>query len=92
MSLVDIEKLSAEALVAQFILESKDKGLFLSYLDYDFIHLWLKEAGGDVDLVLLVLSEILPDYFKKREQKSTSPLKFIHTAVIKKIRQAQCVI
>ena len=90
MSILELDKLSKEELIAQFIIESKETGFFLLYSDYDLISIWLKEAGDDPDMVLLVLSEILPDYIKKHKNRSGKlSLKGIHRRVLKAIVDAK---
>ena len=53
---------SPQNLITQYVLECKGKGNFLPYVDYQLISGWLKDAK-DVDELLLVLSDVLPDYF-----------------------------
>jgi len=69
MSFYDLSKLSDEEMVAQFILESRKAGPSLAYVDYQIIDSWLEKAQGDVDLVLLVLSENLPAYLESPRNK-----------------------
>ena len=90
MSILELDNLSKEELIAQFIIESKEKGFFLLYSDYDLISMWLKEAGDDPDMVLLVLSEILPDYLERYNNRSGKfSLKGIHRRVIKALTDAK---
>lgn len=90
MSILELDNLSKEELIAQFIIESKEKGFFLLYSDYDLISVWLKEAGDDPDMVLLVLSEMLPDYIEKHKNRSGKlSLKGIHRRVLKAIVDAK---
>ena len=50
--------------VVQYILELRAQGHFLPYPDYDIVAVWV-EAACNEDELLLVLSEILPDFFGK---------------------------
>ena len=92
MSLVDLDELSPGEILVQCVLEYRDKGISLSYLDYDCIDLWLKEAQGDVDLILVILSEVLPKHFSDRNKKSSGSLKAIHSRIVKRIQNARCLL
>jgi hypothetical protein len=90
MSILELDKLNSEELIAQFIIESKEKGFFLSYSDYELISIWLKVADKDPDTVLLVLSEILPNYMAKNKERSGKcSLKGINHSVLKAIVDVQ---
>ncbi len=62
MSYVDLENLAPEDLILHYVLECRGQGLFLPYQDYQIIDEWLG-ALPDTDEVLLVLSEVLPEFF-----------------------------
>lgn len=72
MSFYDLSKLSPEELIAQFVLESKNSGAFLSYNDYKIIEHWLEVSNHDADLVLFLLSE----EFEKGQQELGSKKKY----------------
>ena len=65
MSYIDLDQLTAEGLVAQYVLEVRASGLFLPYTDYQIVEEWLRAAPG-TDELLLVLSDVLPEYFERR--------------------------
>ena len=51
---------------------------------------WLKHAHGDSDLVLVILSEVLPHYLEwVKERKAIFSLRGIKDKVSKKIKQAK---
>jgi hypothetical protein len=50
--------------VVQYVLELRAQGHFLPYQDYEIIAGWVEAASGE-DELLLVLAEILPDFFSK---------------------------
>jgi hypothetical protein len=62
MSYLDLEKLAPEDLILHYVLECRGQGLFLPYQDYQIIEEWLS-ALPDTDELLLVLSEVLPEFF-----------------------------
>ena len=63
MTHVDLDKLAPEDLILHYVLECRGQGLFLPYQDYQIIDEWLG-ALPDPDELLLVLSEVLPEFFK----------------------------
>ena len=71
MSFYDLSKLSSEELVAQFVLENSQSSASLAYGDYQIIDSWLEKAGGDADLVLVILSEHLPSYLESAQKKKS---------------------
>ena len=72
MNLYDIKNLSKQETVSQFIAEYKNSNIFLSYLDYNLIDNWLDLAKQDVDLILLILSEALDQYYENPKNKNKS--------------------
>ena len=90
MSFYDLSKLSHEELIAQFILEMKGKGAFLSHGDYRIIDGWLKASENDPDLILLLLNEEF-ERIKEKKQFKALPrsLSFMKEKITKKILQAK---
>ena len=70
MSFYDLSKLSNEELIAQFILEIKGAGAFLSHSDYKIIDGWLKVSENDPDLILFLLNE---EVEKRAKDKNPKP-------------------
>lgn len=62
MSYVDLEKLAPQDLILHYVLECRGQGLFLPYQDHQIIEEWLT-ALPDPEQLLVVLSEVLPDFF-----------------------------
>jgi len=50
--------------VVQYILDLRSQGHFLPYQDYEIVASWVN-AASEEDELLLVLSEVLPDFFAK---------------------------
>ena len=70
MSLINHDDLDDIGVLSHYIIQLRGSGHFLPYDDYALLEKWLKEAG-DLDSLLVILSEILPDLygsttFKKR--------------------------
>ena len=64
MTLLDIESLPSADFILHYVVECRGKGHFLPYMDHQIIQSWLSMVCHP-DQLLLVLSEILPDYFEK---------------------------
>lgn len=89
MSFYDLSKLSKEELIAQFVLESCQSSGSLAYHDYQIIDFWLEKAHGDVDLVLLILSENLPKYLDaSKSSRAFFSLRGLRDKLAKKISEA----
>ncbi|MEZ4741325.1 MAG: hypothetical protein R3B45_02575 [Bdellovibrionota bacterium] len=87
--MLDLESLSPHELIAQYVIEVKGVGHMLPYSEYNLIELWLRELA-DADLLLLVLSEILPAYFENaRRSGRTLSLKGIHKKVMQTARETK---
>ena len=88
MSLTDIDNLGDHQLISHYISEVRGCGLVLSYSDYYLISNWIEEAGGNVDLVLLVLSEILPPFYEapQHRQKYKYALRYLNKKIQNSIR------
>lgn len=56
----------------------------LPYEDYALIEMWLKHSSGDLNRVLLILSEVLEEYHR-RKQCHPNTLKLIHNQVMKRL-------
>ncbi len=88
MSLVSYEDLNPEQLISQYVLECRGKGNMIALNDHYIISEWLKAAPSS-DKLLLVLADILPEYFAKRADKSQPPsLKGLQKKVLKKLKDA----
>jgi len=88
MSFVDLENLSPQELIAQYVLECRGQGHCLPYEDYEIIAHWLKLVD-DPDELLVALSEDLPKFFESHtRQAHPPPLKRVRKLVEKKLRSA----
>lgn len=72
MSFLDLDKLSPEDLILHYVLEVRGRGHFLPYSDYQIIDEWLL-AVKDPDELLLVLADVLPDFFAKKAEGGGQP-------------------
>lgn len=72
MSYLDLDQLTAQGLIVQYVVECRGKGFFLPYTDYEIIQTWLQSAA-DVDELLLILSEILPEFYAKKAATNAHP-------------------
>lgn len=85
MSFVDVDQMSASDLVATYILECRGRGICLAYHEYQLVSEWLV-ACGDVDQLLLILSDILPDYFSPSTTGRRKSLQGVHRLVMSRVR------
>jgi len=87
---MDLDKLSPNALVAQYVIECRGQGSFLQYDDYQIIDEWLSNSP-DVDFLLLVLSEHLPTYFSADKsgtvRKPKASLKGLRAKILKLLEE-----
>ncbi len=72
MSYIPTEQLDGANLIAQFIIEYRARGHFLPYDDHLLVKKWIGQAG-DVDTLLLVLSDIIPKFFQGAAAQSKHP-------------------
>lgn len=73
MSYFDLEAADPRNQIVTYIIELRHQGCFLPYHEYRFVSQWLHHANGDVDKLMLVLSEVLPSYFAAKTQKNQRP-------------------
>jgi len=88
VSIIDLDKLTPQALVAQFVIECRGQGTFLQYDDYQIIDEWVSSTP-DTDTLLLILSEVLPEYFLARNgvRAKARSLKAARKKVLSRIRK-----
>ncbi len=90
MSIMNIDALSPGELIAQYVIQCKSAGICLSYNEYQLIDTWLEAAGQDDELLLLILSEILPPYYERQGPfKRQSSLQFFHKSVMRKLAEVK---
>ncbi len=85
MTFLDLGQLSPENLVAQYVLDCRNSGLFLPYSDYGVIADWMRDVP-DVDDLLIILSEVLPPYFKNAAGGKPKSLAGARKLVLLKLR------
>jgi len=86
MSIVHYDGLAPADFIKQYVLELRGKGTTLPYSDHEIIKEWINLSKNKDDL-LLILSEILPDFFaKKIANKHPPSLKGAHKKVLKKLK------
>ena len=86
MSFLDLDSLTPEDLVVQFVLECRGSGHFLPYLDYQVIEEWIAVAT-DADDLLLVLSDVLPNFYSGRDDGSKpKPLTSARRLVLSRLK------
>ena len=72
MSYIPTEHLDGPNLIVQFIIEYRACGHFLPYDDHRLVKKWIAEAG-DVDTLLVVLSDIIPKFFQGAAAQGKHP-------------------
>lgn len=85
MTVMNFEQMSDRQMVVQFILEYRNKGLFLPYAEYFLIDNWLALVPRDT--LIMVLSDVMPQYFEEKANRSQPPsLKGLNKLVLKRIK------
>ncbi len=72
MSFIPSDQLDGPNLIAQFIIEYRGRGHFLPYDDHQLLKKWIAQAGN-VDELLLILSDIVPEFFKNSVAQGKHP-------------------
>lgn len=88
MTYVDLDQVSSAQLIALYVVECRGQGHFLPYIDHQIIQEWLTIAPH-ADDILLILSELLPDYFERQRDQGgkTRSLAGIRRRVYKKLKE-----
>ncbi len=87
MTLINLDDLSPRELIAQYVIECRNKGHILPYDDYQVIDAWLSQ-GVTADQLLLILADILPEVYEAKASRSFPPsLKRVQSRVTKRIRE-----
>jgi hypothetical protein len=88
MSIIDLDRLSPPEVIAQYVIHCKPAGFFLSFAEYQLIDTWLSAIDDNDELLLLILSELLPRYYEQQSPlKRQSSLQFFHKSVMRKIAE-----
>ena len=91
MTLMQLDSLSPQQLIAQYVIECRGQGLLLPYDEYELIGQWLG-AAGSVDELLLVLSDILPDHYRSdpgEHRRRPRSLKGLHRRILKRLNSSR---
>lgn len=72
MSYLHVDSLSDINIITQFVVEYRGRGHFLPYDEHRFISKWLTLAG-DCDSLLLILSDIVPEFYERHSSRSHPP-------------------
>lgn len=88
MSLLNIDELTPQHQLAQYVLEFRGQGHCLPYQDYEILKEWFLASAGDHDRLLLILSDVLPDYFNRPGRNLPPDLKGVRKKVLKRIKES----
>lgn len=72
MSYIPPEQLQGAALIVQYVIDLRAKGHFLPYDEHRIINKWIA-AAGDADTLLLILADLLPDFYGKAQNRTHPP-------------------
>jgi hypothetical protein len=72
VSYIPPEQLQGSALIVQYVIDLRAKGHFLPYDEHRIISKWLK-AADDADTLLLILADLLPDFYAKGQNRTHPP-------------------
>jgi hypothetical protein len=87
---MDLDCLSPAELIAHYVLHCKPAGMCLSFAEYQLIDTWLTAVDDDGEVLLVILSEILPPYYREQSaSKRQSSLQFFHKSVMRKISEVK---
>ncbi|MBI2603603.1 MAG: hypothetical protein HYW48_11175 [Deltaproteobacteria bacterium] len=85
MSILELTTLSPQETILHYVMECRNDETTLPYTDLELIECWLEAIEKDGDALLLILSDILPEYFAKK--KRARSLRGLKLKVLKKIRE-----
>jgi hypothetical protein len=85
MTILDADRLTHQDLVAQYVIECRSQGVFLPYDDHQIIEEWLA-ASPQVDDLLVVLADVLPDYFGKGRDGPARTLGGVKKLVLRRLK------
>ena len=88
MSYYDLSSLSNEELIAQYFIERRNSGAFLSYHEYKIIDAWLAAAENDTKLVLYLLHKEFEIQDEGSDTRART-LKSLHRKILNKIIKAK---
>lgn len=71
--------------IVDYILELRGQGHFLPYQDYEIVSGWIDAAGSEDDL-LIVMSEILPEFFVVPAGSKPRSLTSVNKRILKALK------
>ena len=77
---------TGQEIIASYIQSLSPRGLMIAYEDHAIIQRWWKVGEADIERILLVLSEVLPEYFAT-SKNSHCRLKGIENRVVQELLQ-----
>jgi hypothetical protein len=80
------KKPGGEAIVAEFIIESRGKGPFLSVEDYAIVSGWFR-IFNNCDQILLILSDIFDQEKEKGHTPASRSLSYYNKSVSKRLQE-----
>jgi hypothetical protein len=72
LSYIPPENLQGSALIVQYVIDCRAKGHFLPYDEHRIISKWLISAQ-DADILLLILADLLPNFYAKGQNRTHPP-------------------
>lgn len=69
MTYMSLEGRTPHAVISEYIVERKSKGLSLSYSDLPFVDKWLQLVAGDDERLMEVLDEVLDESESRNHKK-----------------------
>ena len=88
MTIVNLDELAPQALVAQLVVELRGGAAVLPYADYEVIEEWIS-LSPSIDLLLMVLSEELPGWFSKKPDRPSQSIRGVRRRILKILREHQ---
>ena len=86
MTIADTNNMNGMSLIVHFVIEARNRGLFLPYQDLEVIECWINCCQDTNDLLLL-LDEHLPSFYRKHEDKPFPPsLSGVKNFILRKIK------
>jgi hypothetical protein len=88
MTIINLDELAPQALVAQLVVELRGGAAVLPYADYEVIDDWL-ESSPSIDMLLMVLAEELPAWFAKKPDRPSQSIRGVRRRVLKILKEHQ---
>jgi len=89
LSLVDLEQLSPQEIVLNYLLEVRGRGLFFAYSDLYLIEEWIRVCP-DINELLVILGDTAPEYFQGQSSRKCIGVRNLagyHKTVMSRIQE-----